>query len=453
MTRKTKPLNKPLAAFLDLEQQHPPIHGHRVDDCTDQHFRDRRPATQINNLARKAERKLALEEGYDLAAVVARNREGTIAGPDARGAKAYLDACVEAGVDAVWKTGKRPTVIKGKPAEGGGVGEGGGATGGDGGGDGGGEATTTTGGGDPRSDAEKRAFEALKDAFATEAKVSAEQMQEIMDKAAEVAKQHATSSVEVTLPDREEPKKIEGAHEAFQRVLHICSRHGRALMHGPAGTGKSTIFYHVADALDYEAHEVGLVSCTAETSIYDLLGARDANGVYYPGPVLRAFENGGAILLDEFDALDPGTGVALNAALDGTGRCSVPLRTDKPVAERHDRFMPIIAMNTLGGVTHEYTGRGGKQDAATMSRFPWITRAKVDYDRKIEKAILSDEPDLADYLWNLRDIGQKADWDQDYIPTTRDFASMALEVAYGSTAEEIKAWHTECWPEEMLARI
>ena len=63
-TRKTKSLNKPASAFADLNSYSRPFregnHVSNVDVCTDVYFRDRRAATQINNLARKSERQLAL---------------------------------------------------------------------------------------------------------------------------------------------------------------------------------------------------------------------------------------------------------------------------------------------------------------------------------------------------------------------------------------------------------
>ena len=135
------------------------------------------------------------------------------------------------------------------------------------------------------------------------------------------------------------------------------------------------------------------------------------------------------LFLDEFDSLDPSTGVALNAILDNGGIASVPQRSDNPTARRGDGFLPIIAVNTLQGATSEYTGRM-KQDAATMSRFDPMTRVHVDYCKKVERGILSESPELCESLWKLRNTVRKCNMDGSRIPTTRTFYAAALEVAY-----------------------
>ena len=250
------------------------------------------------------------------------------------------------------------------------------------------------------------------------------------DIAEQVAKDVASTKVEVHLEDEDiEPIVIEGVHTSFNKVLRTCRIHRRALLHGAKGTGKSTIIHGVAEAMNYPKDKVRLISCTQETSIYDLFGARDANGKFHLGSVLEAFEQGMFLFLDEFDALDPATGVALNAILDGCGQASVPQRSDKPTAYKGDGFLPVVACNTLQGATSSYTGRM-KQDGATMNRFPALTRIHVDYCRKIERSILSNAEELCDALWSLRDKSREAKLDDSRIISTRDFHSASLEVAY-----------------------
>ena len=232
--------------------------------------------------------------------------------------------------------------------------------------------------------------------------------------------------IHVTLPDQPEPIVIEGAHESFTDCLRTAMVHRRLLMHGPKGSGKSTIVRSIAEAMDMKYR---IISCTSETSIHELLGCRDANGVFHPGPVLEAYENGMLLFLDEFDALDPSTGVALNAYLDGGDHAPIPMRTGAQMAKRHDAFLPVIAVNTLSGATRDYSGRM-KQDGATMSRFPALVRRFVDYSRKIEGQILGNVPELAKSLWSLRDKVREYNLDESRMITTRDFASAAIEVAY-----------------------
>lgn len=248
-------------------------------------------------------------------------------------------------------------------------------------------------------------------------------------KVAEKALENAIKPIVVTNDFDQETVTIENTHSEFAKCLRTVRVHGRALLHGDKGTGKSQIVKGIAEALGY-GERYRIVSCTSETSIYDLIGCRDANGKFHQGAVLEAYENGMLLFLDEFDALDPSTGVALNALLEAnTTEYGVGQRTDKPLAKRGEGFLPMVAVNTLNGMTSEYTGRM-KQDEATMSRFPSLTRVHVDYCKALEARILGSAPKLAERLWSLRQVVRDQQLIGDCMPTTRDFASMALEVAY-----------------------
>jgi MoxR-like ATPase len=291
---------------------------------------------------------------------------------------------------------------------------------------------------DAPSEEQQKILEALGLSHLGQSTIDEDAIRKIAEESAkEVAKDVATKvaalKVEIHLDEDEDfdPIKIEGTHEAFLDALRVTRIHRRCLLHGDKGTGKSTIVHAIAKAMGYE-DKFRMISCTQETSIYDLLGARDATGKFHKGAVLEAFEEGYMLFLDEFDALDPATGVALNAILDGCGQASVPQRSDKPTAYRGKGFTPIIAVNTLQGATSAYTGRM-KQDGATMNRFPALTRVFVDYSRKVERGILSDSPSLADMLWSLRDKARESKLDDSRIISTRDFHSASLEVAYRNT--------------------
>ena len=357
------------------------------------------------------------------------NRHDEVEDRDSRGAAAYLAACEESGIHPIFSGKQEPQAIKAKPVQ----------------------ANT--------NDAEKKLVEGIRALVGSPAidegrirEIVKEEGDKALSEGIENLKALVNSGpapIQIHLKDRPEPATIDGAHAMLPTTLDKLHKHGKALLHGPTGTGKSFMFYQLAEAMGYEDRETFLVSCTSETSIYDLLGARDADGNYWEGPLLKAFERGGIILIDEFDALDPSVQVALNAALDSLGKCPVPLRDSKPVARKHERFIPILSMNTLAGATHEYTGRGGKPDAASMARFPWATRVHVDYDRDIEKRILSGNPALADMLWALREAGREQSWDQDYIPTTRDFEALAIE---NESATKCINMHMSQWPEEMRSK-
>ena len=306
---------------------------------------------------------------------------------------------------------------------------------------------------------------AVKDAVAkqdalSKAKIKglAEIVDEQGDKIADL-KAKMNRPIEVTIPDRPEPVKIDGTHERFSDCLRIASVHQRLLMHGPKGSGKSTIVHNIAKALGYEDN-YALVSCTTDSNVFGLIGSRSLRtDEFMPGPVLTTYENGGLLFLDEFDTLDPSAGVGLNAYLDGGDTAPVEMRTGNMLAKKGKGFMPIIAVNSLQGATRDYTGRM-KQDGATMSRFPALVRMHVDYSQQIETSLLSSAPRLAERLWELRDKVRTYNIDESRMITTRDFAAAAQEVAWrsanpsdGLSDDEIFARTVVDWTDEEKRKV
>ena len=401
---------------------------HNIDDCTPEYFRRAwnmagcvgKPSAIVNH-ARKCERKAALDYGIPnfLCDIIALNRHGELENAESRGAAAYLAACEEADIEPVFSGKQEAQPIKAKPTS-------------------------------SSENAERKLLDGIRALMGQQQEIDIDEAR-IREIAREETQAAASAPIQFVLKGSPPSAAIEGAHKVLPDLVEKLYVHGRALLSGPTGTGKSRAFYDAAKALSYEEHEIRLISCTAETSIYDLLGARDADGKYWEGPLLQAFERGGIILIDEYDALDPSVQVSLNAVLDSMGRCPVPLRDSKPIARRHERFMPVLSMNSMNGATHEYTGRGGKPDAAAMARFPWITRLHVDYDRELEARILSSNKELAENLWKLRDAGRAQAWDQEYIPTTRDFESLE-RASHEKTAKAMIQQHISMWPAEMQSK-
>ena len=288
--------------------------------------------------------------------------------------------------------------------------------------------------------------------------VVAEKTQELKQEIEDL-KANQTRPIEITIPDRPEPVKIDGTHERFSDCLRIASVHQRLLMHGPKGSGKSTIVHNIAKAMGYEDN-YAIVSCTAETSINQLLGTRSLRtDEFLPGPVLTTYENGGLLFLDEFDALDPATGVGMNAYLDGGDTAPVEMRTGNMLAKKGKGFLPIIAVNSLTGATRDYSGRM-KQDGATMSRFPALVRMFVDYSMQIERNLLAEAAPLAERLWELRDKVRTYNIDGSRMITTRDFAAAAQEVAWrsanpsnGLSDDEIMATIVVDWTDEEKRKV
>lgn len=128
---------------------------------------------------------------------------------------------------------------------------------------------------------------------------------------------------------------------------------------GPAGAGKTYSAEQAAGVLGRTFYMQGAV-----TYAHELLGYVDAHSRYVRTQFRDAYERGGLILLDEFDASSAEAGLVINAAL-ANGVCAFPDGT----VRQHPDFMCIAGTNTDGsGATMQYAGRA-RLDGAFLDRF------------------------------------------------------------------------------------
>jgi cobaltochelatase CobS len=144
---------------------------------------------------------------------------------------------------------------------------------------------------------------------------------------------------------------------------------------GPAGSGKTHSVKSFAKAAGLEFYYNG-----ALRDAFELIGYKDANGVYHTTPFRQAYEHGGVYLFDEVDGSDNAALLALNGAL-ANGIASFP----DGLIERHPDCRIVATGNTWGlGATSDYVGRG-KIDAAFLDRFG--ARLQWGYDVALEVSI------------------------------------------------------------------
>ena len=187
----------------------------------------------------------------------------------------------------------------------------------------------------------------------------------------------------INLGTIEKPKK-KLVHKAFNIITKILKSQKRKekniMLVGSAGGGKTHLVSMVADALklNFYPMSVGL-----QTTKSDLLGFVNAQGKYVTSPVREAYENGGLLLLDEFDCAHAGVVTILNSLL-ANGHCSFP----DGIVNKNPNFICICACNTYGrGANVDYVGRN-RLDGATLDRFIVID---VDYDAKLEKKLCDND--------------------------------------------------------------
>lgn len=196
---------------------------------------------------------------------------------------------------------------------------------------------------------------------------------------------------EITIINAESKKvSTEIYHEMFNPVLNFVANNIPVYLAGPAGSGKNVLAEQVAKALNCDFYYQGPV-----TSVFDLLGYQDANGVYHDTPCSLAVKNGGILFKDEMDADVPEAVIAINSLL-ANGYINYP---GIGFIRAHEKFRCIAAGNTLGrGANYDYVARN-QLDAATLDRFAMV---EVDYDRNIESAISGNNIDLVDFIESFR---------------------------------------------------
>lgn len=186
--------------------------------------------------------------------------------------------------------------------------------------------------------------------------------------------------------DEERPQPQD--HPKLKDVIRYVQAGLNVALVGPAGSGKSYMARQVADATGREFFVNG-----AMLSKYDLIGYKDANGVYHSTPAYDAFVTGGLHCFDELDASAPDAVVAFNGMTDDQPFFTFP----DGQHPKHENYRAIACMNTWGnGADAEYVGRY-KQDAAAMNRF---VRVFIGYNESVERALA--DKDICERAWQVR---------------------------------------------------
>ena len=194
--------------------------------------------------------------------------------------------------------------------------------------------------------------------------------------------------IQIEILEKGERRLIDGAHPqaatVFKMVVaqpDVADRN--VVCWGDAGTGKSYMAKQIATLLDVDYHMMG-----AAMSKYDLIGfllpSTDKEGqpLIIETGLMKAWRDGGVVLLDDFDRSDA-KAVAMinNATANGELDCS---NTGQGIIHRHDDCYVILTSNTpLNGSSDNYS-EAVRFDKATKDRFSFI---KIDLDEKLELLI------------------------------------------------------------------
>lgn len=182
---------------------------------------------------------------------------------------------------------------------------------------------------------------------------------------------------------------VEGqTHKDFSRILNIVANNIPVLLHGEAGTGKTTLAKQIAQALGLDFYKQGFAGTK-----YDYTGYIDANGQRVETPAARAYKYGGLLLLDEIFASDPQALLAINGMRDGD-----PVEFAGELIYPHKNFRLVCADNTIGmGATDGYDRN--EQDISFVNG---LARIEVFPDPNIELANCGGDAALLEYYTDLK---------------------------------------------------
>lgn len=224
----------------------------------------------------------------------------------------------------------------------------------------------------------------------------------VQEKIAEIDDILAKRPTQIMIVDKDDkeivaPKMTHNLFKTIAKILISSKRKEKNIMLvGPAGGGKSYMAQVLAEAVNLQFCPM---SVGIQTTKSDLMGFVNAMGNYVTSPIREAFEKGGVLLLDEFDAANAGVVTILNALL-ANEIVSFPDKTVK----KHKNFICICACNTYGrGADVEYVGRN-RLDAATLDRFIVVD---MQYDYALERALVKQDKWL-DIVHKMRENAKEA---------------------------------------------
>ena len=230
-------------------------------------------------------------------------------------------------------------------------------------------------------DSALRAISELRTSDAEQSRTLRNQADSLHTLALAVSELQTQRPIEFHFPDRATITVDPKAHHAsYPKLVKYLQINRRVILTGSAGTGKSLAVKNAAEALGVKFYLLPPV-----TMSHELIGHRDAQGLFHDTPLTLAYKHGGLCLVDEADASLPDALLCANPIFDGNGFATFG---DGVLHEQHPDFYAVFNMNTDGnGATMQYAGRN-RLDGATLARFG--VRIHWDIDPRIETAMALD---------------------------------------------------------------
>tara|TARA_R100000458_G_scaffold35132_1_gene32534 strand:+ start:3549 stop:4628 length:1080 start_codon:yes stop_codon:yes gene_type:complete len=224
----------------------------------------------------------------------------------------------------------------------------------------------------------------------------------------------------------------------MKKIVAVAEMGIPICLFGGSGTGKTTIAKQLAQTLNKDFYCQTVTAGMPESMLLGRQMITENQGVttmeYVQTPFLKAVENGGVFLLDEFDAIDENCALAINNILE-FGELDLPMRVENPKLRAHKDFTFIACANTkLNGASLIHNGRN-QLDGATISRFDGGI-FEIGYDLHLEK-LLCPRPEIRLPFQNARMTIKNHDIRKEISTRTLKRAEMMWSTGLFKTVREL----------------
>lgn len=188
-------------------------------------------------------------------------------------------------------------------------------------------------------------------------------IEELQQKLEEQKSKIIPQAIEIKILDKQ--IKLEGKHKNYPKLLNYLVNKKDTFVHGPAGSGKNTAVFQASQDIGTDFHCLQLSQLSLKS---ELTGYRNImNDNFLPTTFVKAYENGGIFLADEFDNWAPTVVTSVNMAI-ANGFYEFSHKT----IQRHKDFVFVALGNTigLGAENHYVTSRA--ISGASRDRFRFL---------------------------------------------------------------------------------
>lgn len=162
-----------------------------------------------------------------------------------------------------------------------------------------------------------------------------------------------------------------GSLEVALAWIYQPKRNLSLALYGETGTGKTEFVSYLANRLGFTLHRVSVSESMRPETLKGGTGIKNGETYFQESVVVKAYREGGILLLDELDKGSCDLHAALHPILEGK-----PLAIEKTgeVVEPHPLFRVIATCQTpgLADFSGRYTSLRGDMDEAVRRRFIWV---------------------------------------------------------------------------------